>query len=100
MTLSEWKNDFKGFVKSLSMPRDDYKGIMEYIDDVPESQWIPVTERSPDNSRNVLITSKGGVSMAWYNGSYFEKGASTHHRKMKTVTAWCELPEAYKWVTT
>lgn len=62
----------------------------------PEPHWIPVTERLPDNSRNVLITHKGGVSMAWYNGSYFEKGASTHHRKMKTVTAWCELPESYK----
>lgn len=65
----------------------------------PDSCWIPVTERLPDNSRNVLITSRGGVSMAWYNGSYFEKGANTHHRKMQTVTAWCELPEPYKGVT-
>ena len=68
------------------------------IDALPH--WIPVTERLPDNSRNVLITSRGGVSMAWYNGSYFEKGANTHHRKMQTVTAWCELPEPYKGVTT
>ena len=65
-----------------------------------EPHWIPVTERLPDNSRNVLITSRGGVSMAWYNGSYFEKGANTHHRKMQTVTAWCELPEPFKGVTT
>lgn len=62
----------------------------------PEPHWIPVIERLPENSRNVLITSRGGVSMAWYNGSYFEKGANTHHRKMQTVTAWCELPEPYK----
>lgn len=62
----------------------------------PEPHWIPVTERLPDDSRNVLITSKSGVSMAWYNGLYFEKGASTHHRKIKTVTAWRELPEPYK----
>ena len=65
----------------------------------PEPHWIPVTERLPDNSRNVLITSRGGVSMAWYNGSYFEKGASTHHRKIQTVTAWCELPEPFNGVT-
>ena len=64
-----------------------------------EPHWIPVTERLPDNSRNVLITSRGGVSMAWYNGSYFEKGANTHHRKMQAVTAWCELPEPFKGVT-
>ena len=67
------------------------------IDALPH--WIPVTKRLPDNSRNVLITSRGGVSMAWYNGSYFEKGANTHHRKMQTVTAWCELPEPFKGVT-
>ena len=65
-----------------------------------EPHWIPVTERLPDNSRNVLITSRGGVSMAWYNGSYFEKGANTHHRKMQAVTAWRELPEPFKGVTT
>lgn len=62
----------------------------------PEPHWIPVTERLPDNSRNVLITHKGGVSMGWYNGLYFEKGASTHHRKIQTVTAWRELPEPYQ----
>ena len=62
----------------------------------PEPHWIPVTERLPDNSRNVLITHKGGVSMGWYNGLYFEKGASTHHRSMKTVTAWMEFPSPYK----
>ena len=66
----------------------------------PEPHWIPVTERLPDNSRNVLITHKGGVSMGWYNGLYFEKGVSTHHRKIKTVTAWRELPEPYKGVNT
>lgn len=70
------------------------------LEENPEPHWIPVTERLPDDSRNVLITSRCGVSMAWYNGSYFEKGANTHHRKMQTVTAWCELPEPYKVVTT
>ena len=33
--IIEWKKDFKGYVNSLSMPRDDYKGIMEYIDELP-----------------------------------------------------------------
>ena len=74
--------------------KEEQDEVKRVLQNVPH--WIPVTERLPDNSRNVLITSKGGVSMAWYNGSYFEKGASTHHRKMKTVTAWCELPESYK----
>ena len=33
MTINEWAKDFKAFVDELQMPRDDYKGIMEYIDE-------------------------------------------------------------------
>ena len=33
--IIEWKKDFKEYVNSLSIPRDDYKGIMEYIDELP-----------------------------------------------------------------
>lgn len=91
----------KDIVQSLSSlyPLQEFeeKAIDTVLNAIPH--WIPVAERLPENSRNVLITSKGGVSIAWYNGSYFEKGASTHHRMMKTVTAWCELPEPYKGVT-
>ena len=94
------KREFLDTVFALA-PNEANK-IMDAFDEYVESNephWIPVTERLPDNSRNVLITSRGGVSMAWYNGSYFEKGANTHHRKMQTVTAWCELPEPFKGVT-
>ena len=33
MTIEEWAKDFKSYVNELQMPRDDHKGIMEYIDD-------------------------------------------------------------------
>lgn len=33
MTASEWEIDFKSFIGELQMPRDDYKGIMAYIED-------------------------------------------------------------------
>lgn len=36
--LSEWKADFKGYINDLNMPKDDYDGIMEYIDEVPSAQ--------------------------------------------------------------
>lgn len=36
-SIDEWKKDFKEYVNCLSLPRDDYNGIMEYIDEVPIS---------------------------------------------------------------
>ncbi|MBQ1776698.1 MAG: hypothetical protein IIZ93_00930 [Acidaminococcaceae bacterium] len=36
--LSEWKADFKEYINALNMPKDDYDGIMEYIDEVPSAQ--------------------------------------------------------------
>ena len=43
--IDAWKEDFKGFVNSLDVPRDDYKGIMEYIDELPsadrpQGEWV------------------------------------------------------------
>lgn len=36
MTINEWKEDFKSFINELQMPRDDYRGIMLYIDEGAE----------------------------------------------------------------
>lgn len=33
MTINKWAEDFKSYVNELSLPSDDYKGIMEYIAD-------------------------------------------------------------------
>ena len=33
--IDAWKTDFKGFVETLNLCKDDYEGIMEYIDEVP-----------------------------------------------------------------
>lgn len=33
--MEEWRKDFKEYVESLNLPRDDYRGIVEYIDEFP-----------------------------------------------------------------
>ena len=40
--MSEWKEEFKAYVESLNLPRDDYKGIIEYIEDAPTVDAEPV----------------------------------------------------------
>jgi len=41
--IEEWKKDFKEYINGLSLPRDDYKGIMEYIDGVPTVDAVQYT---------------------------------------------------------
>ena len=46
--IDEWKNDFKGYIDALDIPKDDYKGIMEYIDELPSArprgEWIEILD--------------------------------------------------------
>ena len=53
--IDEWKNDFKRYVNALNIPRDDYNGIMEYIDELPPTQpkmaniTVPIVVNLPDD---------------------------------------------------
>jgi hypothetical protein len=57
------------------------------------NQWIPVGERLPDTNRKVLVTYKLGTTIASYNTVWISVGRP---RKLKSVTAWQELPKPYK----
>ena len=57
--IDEWKNDFKGYVNALNIPRDDYTGIMEYIDELPSAQpdrslWFRIGEICVDESKGFI----------------------------------------------
>ena len=72
----------------------DLYGVKEYIRQIPDAQqWILCSERMPEKFTNVLITHRRGVSVAWHNGSYWERGAGTKHRPLETVTAWMPFPK-------
>lgn len=60
--LSYWKADFKEYVDALYMARDDYRGIMEYIDAV-EKLSSAQPERKPCTTRRVV---KNSGNTNWY----------------------------------
>ena len=39
-SISEWKKEFREYVDSLDIAKDDWKGIIEYINDVPTVQPV------------------------------------------------------------
>ena len=55
--IDEWKKDFKGYINALNMPKDDYDGIMEYIDELPSAQ--------PETAKRIVGKSRGGITL-WY----------------------------------
>lgn len=55
-------------------------------------EWISVEERLPVDLGTVLVANKAGVSFAHFNGAYWEKGAATKHKPIKTITHWMPLP--------
>lgn len=102
--LEKWKNDFKGFINELSMPKDDYNGIMEYIDEVPnETQWIPVSERLPEPNARDGLTARFYLAqneyedmlVVRYDGKGWEQ-IYQHEYLEDAVIAWMPLPEPYK----
>jgi len=107
--LEEWKNDFKGFINELSMPKDDYNGIIEYIDEAPnEPRWIPVSERLPEKNTpclvsvgKLLLTQIAIYSdlMGTIDHRIFYQGDYGHENFVditEYVKAWMPLPEPYE----
>ena len=51
-SIVEWQKDFQEYISTLNIQRDDYRGIMEYIDEVPPAeaeprkrgQWVNIRE--------------------------------------------------------
>ena len=39
--IKKWQEEFLKYVSGLNLPRDDYRGIMEYIEEVPTIELRP-----------------------------------------------------------
>lgn len=68
--------------------------INDAIDTAPTAcEWHCVADELPHDDTTVLIAHRAGVSTGWFNGRYWEQGAGTGHRMLKTVTHWMPLPK-------
>lgn len=118
----EWAKEFKAFINELQIPRDDYKGIIAYIEDgakllkAQEPCWISVEERLPDpmKDKSVLsgwseeikpsddvlcyIESSKRQTVAWYSYTCHE-WTNVEENTVYTcdeITHWMPLPEPPK----
>ena len=80
-------------VKALNYDRDQY--VKGYEDGKADAmQWIPCSERLPEEKGDYLVTSKGSIWVAnWFNYTWW--GIEKHCR-WTDVEAWMPLPEPYK----
>ena len=76
-------------------PQTDVPDI--YVGEIPQPQtgWIPVSERLPDDEREVLITDVADdVFVGWYDERYNEWLRT--NCIVKNIVAWQPLPQPYK----
>lgn len=85
--IIEWKKDFKEYVNSLSMLNDDYKGIMEYIDE------LPVTSKQPCEDAISRADAINKVTNFYTNCERLKMFRHTSNEVKQTVTdILCDLP--------
>lgn len=76
---------------------DGVKAYWNGLKELPsESEWIPCSERLPEERKVVLITNdKGNVRYGQFRGTHgmywYWKGNT-----LEEVIAWMELPESYR----
>ena len=63
----------------------------------PALQWIPVTERLPEENGTYLACYEDAtVLLDWFNGKWFFYRQSACREETGTIIAWMPLPEPYR----
>ena len=70
MTIKEWVKDFKSYVNALDIQRDDYNGIMEYIDDA-----LDFLKEQKHSETFIVIDNKTGKEADTYDIALHEDWA-------------------------
>lgn len=79
--------------------KDFCKTILKELEERPSGEWIPVSERLPDDGRSVLFCDIDNDIMVGYHvkgrpDTHFSQDGT--YEDMKNVRAWMPLPEQYR----
>ena len=86
------------FAESDSAYHSAYRSLAKIVEDAPTvGEWVPCSERVPDEAKVVLACNKNGIMMVGHifvchNG---ECQAYTNDDEMDWVIAWMPLPEPF-----
>ena len=96
--IDEWKNDFKGYVNALNIPRDDYNGIMAYIDELPSAQPEPCEDDYDPcgNPLKVRLEIEGSTYEVLAKDLRNALDAVVKNGKFTRVTTWAISKEPYR----
>lgn len=73
-SIAEWQKDFREYINMLNIPRDDYNGIMEYINDLPSVE--------PEINKQELIRTMNAGIIATNTEDVYSCG-------MRNGIRWC-----------
>lgn len=85
---------YNRFFMGMEMYTDD--DAVEAIEGLPPAQqWIPVSEKMPEERKKILCQCRAGIMMVlrWQENAWYQ---DVTHRYLKSfVLAWMPLPEPY-----
>jgi len=107
MTIEEWAKEFKSYLVELQLFRDDYKGIIEYIDEglsmLKKHEWNMLTEDAdgvihglPGDDGQYLMTDGKDIWIDDYVDGVADGIILDSGKDIREITAWMYMPELPK----
>ena len=73
-----------------------YEEFLRKLREVEVPDWIPITERLPEECEIVLVTCKPKKGSPNINRAYYSNGFWHGSGSMSSVIAWQPMPEVYE----